>query len=91
MPWDEKKTIGVKTCTEVPAKDKAKYKREEEEAQYISKKTKVEHETSSSHRTFSARSPSTHGSGFSTTHSGHRTMSDFLEQGGRDDVDAKVF
>ena len=33
-----KKRLGVKTCTKILAKDRAKYKKEEEEAQYISKK-----------------------------------------------------
>jgi hypothetical protein len=59
MPWDEKKTIGVKTCGVVPTKDRAKYKREEEQAQYKSKKSRLEQETESSHRPFSAHSPST--------------------------------
>ena len=30
MPWDENKTIGVKTYGQVPPKDGSKYKREEE-------------------------------------------------------------
>jgi hypothetical protein len=34
---DENKTIGVKNYTEVPSKDRTKYKREEEEAQYQTK------------------------------------------------------
>ena len=54
MPWDENKTIGVKICTQVPSSDKAKYKSKEEEAQYLSKKTRVEYDTASSHRTFDA-------------------------------------
>ena len=91
MPWDENKTIGVKNCKHVPSNDRAKYKREEEEAHYLSKKARVEQDTASSHRTFSARSPSTHGNGFSPSHSRHRKISYFLDQGGRDDVDAKVF
>jgi hypothetical protein len=33
--------------------------------------------------------PTPHVSGFSPSHSGHRTISDFLDQGCRDDVDAK--
>ena len=73
--------ISTKTCIEAPTNDKAKYKREEEEAQYISEKTKVEHETSSSHRTFSGRSPTTHGSGFSPRHLARRTISHLLDQG----------
>jgi len=74
MPCDENKTIGVKTYGKVPSKDRTKYKREEEEAQHKSKNSRIKHETSSSHRTFSGRSPSTHGSGFSAMHSGRRTI-----------------
>ena len=91
MPWDENKTIGVNMDRQVPTKEIAKYKREEKEAQYKSKKSRVEHETSSSHRAFSARSPSIHGNGFLPMHYGHKTLLDFLDQGCRDDVDAKVF
>jgi hypothetical protein len=38
----------------------------------------------------SGRSPSPHASGFSPSHSGRRTILNFLEQGCRDDVDAKI-
>lgn len=72
------------------SKEGTKYKREEEEAQHKSKKSRVEHETLSSLKTFSGRSPSIHGSGFSSMHSGCRTILNFLDQGCRDDVDAKV-
>lgn len=91
MPWDEKKTIGVKTCGAVPQKDRAKYKREEEQAQYKSKKSRLEQETTSSHRPFTAHSPSTHGSGYTPMQYGRKTISEFLDIGCRDDVDAKVF
>jgi hypothetical protein len=73
----------------VPTKDRKKYMREEEEAQNKSKKSKVESETS--YRMFNGRSPSPHASGSSPMHLGHRTISDFLDQGCRDDMDAKVF
>lgn len=81
----------MKTCGAVPTKDRAKYKREEEQAQYKSKKSRLEQETTSSHRPFNAHSPSTHGSGFTPMHYGHKTISKFLDIGCRDDVDAKVF
>jgi hypothetical protein len=45
MPCDEKKTIKVKTCDKVLMKDRNRYKREEEEAQNKSKKSRVEYET----------------------------------------------
>jgi hypothetical protein len=94
MPCVENKTIGVKrlkTYNQVQAKDRNKYRREEEEAQNKSKKSRVESETSNSHRMFNGRSPSPHNSGFSPMHSRHRTISYFLEQGCRDDVDKKNF
>lgn len=53
MPWDKKKSIGVNTYGKVATKDRAKYKREEEEAKYKSKRSRVEQKTSSSHRPFS--------------------------------------
>ena len=43
-PWDGDKQIGIKTC---PAADRAKYIREEEEAQYKSKKSRGFFEPSS--------------------------------------------
>ena len=39
-PWDGEKQIGIKTCTAVSVAESAKYIREEEEAQYKSKKIK---------------------------------------------------
>jgi len=39
-PWDEDKPIGIKTCVSVSTTDRTKYIREEEEAQYKSKKIK---------------------------------------------------
>ena len=73
------------------SRERDKYKREEEEAQYKSKISRVEQETTSSHRPFSSHSPSTHGSGFTPMHYGRKTLPDFLDIGCRDDVDAKVF
>jgi hypothetical protein len=88
MHCDEGKTIGVKTCVEVSPKDRLKYQREEEATQNESKRPRVEHE--SSKRMFIGRSAFPHASGFSPSSSWHRTLSDFLDQGCRDDVDAKI-
>jgi transposase-like protein len=63
MPWDEGKTIGVKTCQHV---------KEEEVAQNKSKKSRVEYEISQ--RTFSGRSPSPYAIGFFPVHSRRRTI-----------------
>jgi hypothetical protein len=52
MQCDENKTIGVKTFDQVPMIDRNKYMREEEAAQNKSKKSRVEFETSGSHRMF---------------------------------------
>ena len=46
-PWDGDKQIGTKTCAGVSAADRAKYIREEEEAQYKSKKSRGFFEPSS--------------------------------------------
>jgi len=60
MAWDRDKQIGIKTCVSVSQAQRAKYIREEEEAQYKSKRSKgdFEHDTTSpqSHR---LRTPST--------------------------------
>jgi len=93
MPWDEGKTIGVKSSEHVPVKDRNKYIKEEEEAQNKSKKSRVEYksQTSNSQRMFNGRFPSPHASEFSLGHSGHRTISNFPDQGYRNDVDTKIF
>ena len=46
-PWDGDKQIGIKTCATMSIADRAKYIREEEEAQYKSKKPKGFFEPSS--------------------------------------------
>jgi hypothetical protein len=51
-PWDEAKTIGVKTCDHVRVKDKNKYKKEEKATQNKSNKSRVKSETSSTHKMF---------------------------------------
>jgi hypothetical protein len=72
----------------VDPEERLKYQREEEVAQNKAKKTKVEHENTQ--RMFIGRVVSAHGSSFSPS-SSRRTLSDFLDQGCRDDVDAKIF
>jgi hypothetical protein len=89
MHWDEGKTIGVKTCVEVTPKDRLKYQSEEEEAQNKSKIPRVEHE--SSQKMFIGQYASPQASGFSPSSSRCRTLLDFLDQGCREDVDAKKF
>jgi hypothetical protein len=93
MPWDKGKTIGVKTYEHVLVKDRNKYKKDEEAAQNKSKKSWVESksQTSSSQIMFNGQSPSPHACGFSPVHSRHRTISNFLDKGCRDDMDAKDF
>eukprot|EP00253_Pinus_taeda_P034313 PITA_34313 len=95
-PWDGDKQIGIKTCTVVLATDRAKYIREEEEAQYKSKKSKGFFEPSSQSHALKTLSASSHGSGYGGTRSPnislrHRTISNFLDEGCRNDVDSKVY
>jgi hypothetical protein len=89
MYWDEGKSIGVKTCVSMPPEDKLKYQREEEATQNKSKRPRVEPE--SAQRMFIGRSASPHAIAYSPSSSGLRTLSNFLDQGCRDDVDAKNF
>ena len=95
MPWDRRvggKGPGIRACAKVSSKERAQYRKEEEEAQYKFKRLRVEQEATSSRKSFGFRSDgSTHGSGASPMQLSHRTLSDFLDQGCRDDVDAKVF
>ena len=65
MPCDQGKATRVKTCDKVSAKERNKYKIEEEAAQNNSKRSRVESE--SPQRMFSSGfgSSSTHVSGFS--------------------------
>jgi hypothetical protein len=71
----------------IDSKDRLKNQREKEVAQNKAKKPKVE--PKNARRMFTGRSASPHGSAFSPS-SSPRTLSDFLDQGCRDDVDAKV-
>jgi hypothetical protein len=86
MYWDEGKNTRIKASVKVNPEDRLKYRREEEVAQNKAKKTKVEPENAQ--RMFTNRAASAHGSAFSPS-SSRRTLSDFLDQGCRDDVDAK--
>ena len=61
----------------------------EEETQNKSKRSKVECE--SAQRMFIGRSASPHASAFSPSSSGRKTLSYFLDEGCRDDVDANFF
>jgi hypothetical protein len=88
MYWDEDKSIGIKTFVKVDSEEKLQYQREEEVAQNKAKKPKCEHQNTQ--RMFNGRVASAHGSALSPSPS-RRTLSDFLDQGCRDDVDAKHF
>jgi hypothetical protein len=84
MYWDEGKNIGIKACVSIDSKDRFKYQREEEVAQNKAKKPKVEPENA--RRMFTGRSAFPHASAFSPSSSPK-----FLDQGCRDDVDAKIY
>ena len=79
--------------------DRAKYIREEEEAQYKYKRSKGFLEPNPpSHHAQRSPSTSTHGSGYGGTPGTRanislrlRTISDFLDEGSRNDVDSKIF
>jgi hypothetical protein len=88
MYWDEVKNIGIKTCVSIDSKDRLKYQREEEVVQNKAKGPRGEPENA--RRMFIGRSASPHASAFSPS-SLPRTLSEFLDQGCRDDVDAKVY
>jgi hypothetical protein len=72
----------------IDSKDRLKYQREEEVAQNKAKRPKGEPENA--RRMFIGRSASPYASAFSPS-SSPRTLSEFLDQGCRDDVDAKVY
>jgi len=87
-PRDGDKQIGIKTYAA-----EAKYTREEEEAQYKSKKSKGFFEPSSQSQAQGTPSTSSQGSGYGGIGSPalrRRTISDFLDEGCRNDVDSKV-
>jgi hypothetical protein len=88
MYWDEGKNIGIKTCVSIDSKNRLKYQREEEVAQNKTKRPRSEPENAG--RMFSGRNTSSHASAFSPS-SSPKTLSEFLDQGCRDDVDAKVY
>ena len=88
MPCDERKTVGLFVCPNVVSTQRAIYKKEEFEAQNTSKRSSDDHDLSCSPR---IGGPSTQGNGFSPMQSCGKTISDFLDQGGRDNVDSKVY
>ena len=88
MPCDQGKAVGVKNYDKVPAKERNKYKMEEEAAQNNSKRSRVESEYPKRMFRSGSGSSSTHASGFSPM---RKTLSDFLDLGGRDDVDSKIY
>lgn len=96
MPWDGNKQVGIKTCVSVSTQQRAKYTREEEEAQYRSKRSKgdIEHDSPQSHRQRTPSTPS-HGSEYGGIGTNiplrHRTILDFLDKGCRNDVDSKIY
>ena len=75
-------------CSNAVSTQRAIYKKEEFEAQNTSKRSSDDHDLSCSPRT---GGPSTQGSGLSPMQSRGRTISDFLDQGGGDGVDSKVY
>ena len=93
-PWDGEKQIGIKTCDKVSTADRAKYIKEEEDTQYRTKRSRGFFEPiSPSQRTPSA---SSQGSGYRHGGTGssslrRRTISDFLDEGCRNDVDSKIY
>ena len=66
-PWDGDKQIGIKTCVGVSVAERAKYIREEEEAQYKYKKSKGFFEPSSQSHAERTPSASSHGNGYGGT------------------------
>jgi hypothetical protein len=66
--------VGVKTCDQVLMKDRNRYGKEEEATQNKSKKSRVEFETSGSHRMSGGRSLSPHIRGFTLMHLGRKTI-----------------
>eukprot|EP00253_Pinus_taeda_P036712 PITA_36712 len=95
-PWNGDKQTGIKTCTGVSAVKRTKYIREEEEAQYKSKRSNGFFEPSSQSHPQKTPSTSSYGSGYGGTRSPNislrrRTISDFLDEGCKNDVDSKVY
>jgi hypothetical protein len=86
MYWDQGKNIGIKVCVIIDSKDRLKYQREEVEQ---NKAKILRGEPENARTMFIGRSASPHASAFSPS-SSPRTLSEFLDQGCRDDVDANV-
>jgi len=86
MDSDEKNgAMGIQICPNISAEQRRKYIQIEEVAQQKSKKQKTHYESSATSR-FGSSSP--HGT--SASSGGKRTIGDFLNVVGRDDVDGKI-
>ena len=93
MPGDGDKNIGIKICTNVLATQREKYRKEEEASlQRSSKRSRGFIDSGPTHHGQTS-STSTHASGFGSSGTGlrRRTISDFLDEGCRNDVDSKVY
>ena len=100
MPGDGKKNLGIKICVSVPTTEREKYRKEEEVSLQRSKRSKgfIDSYAPSGPSHYGQRSPSTstHGSGYGGTPGPkislrRRNISDFLDEGCRNDVDSKIF
>ena len=98
MPGDGDKNLGIKICVSVPATKREKYRKEEEVALQRSKRSRgfIDSYTPSGapHHGQGSPSISTYGSGYGgsgTPGLRRRTISDFLDEGCRNDLDSKIF
>ena len=95
MPGDGDKNLGIKICVSVPATEREKYRKEEEAALQRSNKSRgFIGSYSGPTRHGQTSSTSTHASGFGGSGAPglrRRTISDFLDEGCRNDVDSKIF
>lgn len=82
---DKKGAVGIQICPNISAEQKRKYIQIEEVAQQKRKKQKTQSESSATSR-FGSSSP--HCTSASSV--GKRTIGDFLNVAGRDDVDGKI-
>ena len=85
---DERKgSVGVSICPNISTEERRKYIQIEMAAQQKNKKQKTHSESSATSK-FGSCSPSPHGT--SATSGGRKTIGDFLNVAGRDDVDGKI-
>ncbi len=78
--------MGVQICPNISTEERRKYIQIEEAAQQKNKKQKTHSESSATSKFGSCPSP--HGT--SATSGGRKTIGDFLNVAGRDDVDGKI-